>query len=324
MTRKLGIVACVWLALMATALHSEIKDFLFVHTWIFSALCAAPALLIALVEVMHSSKANELHADANRLQDEANRLQDEANEAQEEAARYYERANKYREEANSERARANEALARIAEHTKRPPTKSEMNAETLKKYLRKIAQVTNADGSSWPKPAEIVEIKDGIVTLFTPASSSSPEALGIRAHCDKVEAIEGAGGLLMLKIVERYGMPENLGQISRWEERENARAVPQFQSGPNVFRTEFSKAGTAERHYLNVFESADGQNSYMLVSSTGKDYYGDNIEISRLFLLTQLELETKGFTLSGSGTGGSKVSSVHQDENLGSTEPSRY
>lgn len=116
MKRVTAVAAIAELLLLALFLHSQVKDFLFVHTWLFSALCAVPALIIALLDLKHSGEAN-------RLQDEANRLQMEANASQEQATKYYEQANRYREEANAERARANEALSRIAEHTKKPPSK---------------------------------------------------------------------------------------------------------------------------------------------------------------------------------------------------------
>jgi hypothetical protein len=143
------------------------------------------------------------------------------------------------------------------------------------------------------------------VTLFTPVGGSSSSASAIYVHCDNVEIVEGIGGSLTLKILERYGTPQNLGQIRRWEEREKPEAAPQFSKGPNVFHVEFSKPGSAERHRLDVFESVDGQNSYMLVSSTGELLHGDSVAISRHFLLSQLELE-RGVRQSGSGTGGSK------------------
>ena len=271
MKRVAAIAAFVELALIAAILHSDIKDFLFVHTWLFSALCAAPALIIAFLELRHS--------------DEANRLQ---------------------EEANAERARANEALSRIAEHTKKAPTKAERNAERLGNYLRAKVQVVNADDSSWGSPAEIVEIKNEVVTLFTPAGFSSSTAFAVHVHCDNLEIIEGTGGSLTLKVLQRYGTTQHLGQIKTWEERQNPPAVPLISKGLNVFDAEYTKPGSPERRRLDVFESADGSNSYMLVTPSGETRYGNNVEISRHFMLMQLEFETQGYRYSGGGSGGSK------------------
>jgi hypothetical protein len=234
-------------------------------------MCAAPALIIALLDLKHSGEAN-----------------------------------RYREEANEERARANEALSRIAEHTKKPPSKAERIAAILSRHLRETAKVVNADDSQWPSPAEIVEVKNDIVALFTPAGPTSSSASAIYAPCDRVEIIEGTGGSLTLKVLERYGTAQNLGQIKKWEERENAHVAPSFPKGPNVFNIEYSKPGSADRRRLDVFESADGKNAYMLVSSNGELFVGDNVVISRHFLLAQLDLETQGFRHSSSGSGGNK------------------
>lgn len=166
----------------------------------------------------------------------------------------------------------------------------------------------NADDSNWAGPAEIVEVKNEIVTLFSPAGFSSSSASATYVQSDKIEIVEGSGGLLTLKILERYGTPQNLGQISQWEERETPRAAPHFPKGPNVFNIEFSKPGSAERRRMDVFESLDGQNSYMLEFSTGETLYGDNVAISRDFLLSRLDLETQGFRQTGLFAGASKFS----------------
>jgi hypothetical protein len=297
--RVLAIAAIVELAFLSVVLHTEIKDFLFVHPWLFSALSAAPALIIASLELLHSGEAN-------RLQEEANRLHREANASQEQASKFYEQANKFREEANAERVRANEALSRIADHTKKAPTKAERNAERLRQYLRAKAQVVNADDSQWPGVAEVVEIKDELVTLFTPAGFSSSSAFAVHVHCDELEIIERSAGKLTLKVLKRYGTTESLGQIRAWEERQNPPAGPLISKGPNVFNAEYTKPGSSERRRLDVYEAVDGSNSYMLQTASGETLYGDNVEISRQFMLIQLELEAQGFRYNGGGTGGNK------------------
>jgi hypothetical protein len=49
MKRIAAIAAVADLIFLAVVLHTEIKDFLFVHTWLFTALCATPALIIGIV-----------------------------------------------------------------------------------------------------------------------------------------------------------------------------------------------------------------------------------------------------------------------------------
>ena len=292
MKRALAIAAFVELAILSVVLHTEIKDFLYVHPWLFSGLAAAPALIIAFLELLHSGEANDLREEANRLREEANTFQGQAN--------------KFREEANEERRRANEALSRIADHTKKLPTKAEKNAERLGRYLRAKVQVVNGDESSWGNPAEVVQIENEVVTLFSPAGFSSSSAFAVHVHCENIEIIEGTGGSLTLKVLQRYGTTQQLGQIKNWEERQNPPAAPLISKGPNVFYAEYTKPGSSERRRLDVFESADSSNAYMLVTPSGEALYGNNVEISRQFQLIQLEFETQGFRYRGGGSGGSK------------------
>ncbi len=53
------------------------------------------------------------------------------------------------------------------------------------------------------------------------------------------------------------------------------------------------------------FASNDGANSFLLEASTGEKAIGDNEEISKRFMVQQIEYEAAGFIRSGSGTGGS-------------------
>lgn len=285
MRRALAIAVGIDLLFLAVVFYTPLKDFLYVHTWVLSALAAAPGIAIAFLELLHSGEANNLRREANEFRDEANTQ---------------------RGEANAQRERANEALSRIADHTKRPPTKAEKTAERLQRYLRAKAQVINADDTRWTSAAEIVEIKNDVVTLFTPAGFTSSSASVMHVHCEDLEIIEAASRSLTLKVLKRYGTTENLGQITTWEERLQPSTVPNFSKGPNIFNVQFSKPGSSEKRRLDVFESADGQNSYMLVASTGEILCGDNREVARHFLLMQLDLEVQGFRQTGSASGGSK------------------
>lgn len=284
MKKAVAIAVVVELLLLAVVFQTALKDFLYVHPWLLGILTAAPGIVIAFLELLHSGEANRLRREANDLRDEANVQHREANEWRE---------------------RANEALGRIAEHTKRQPTKADKNAERLGPYLRTKAQVINPDDTRWASAAEIVEIKNDVVTLFTPAGFSSSSASAIHVHCEDLEIIEAAGSLT-LKILRRYGTTENLGQITTWEQRLQPATVPNFSKGPNVFSVDFSKPGSSEKRRLDVFESTDGQNSYMMVASSGEILCGDNREVSRHFLLMQLDLDVQGFRQTGSASGGSK------------------
>jgi hypothetical protein len=290
MRRAFVLAAVVALVCAAILLHSNIRDFLWTHPWWHSFLVLLPTIalpVLAYSDLRHSAEANELRIEANRFRDEANDL---------------------RKEANRERTRANEALARIADHTKKSPTKSERNAEKLQKYLRSKALVINADDSRWGEAPEIVEIKDEVVTLFTPCGFSSSAAMENHVHCEDLEIVEAPVGSLSLtlKVLKRYGASRNLGEIKTWEERLQSSAAPLFSKGTNVFSAEYVKAGSQERRRLSIFESADGSNHYMLLSSPGETVYGDSQEISRKFLLAQLEFQTQGFRYGGGGSGGSK------------------
>lgn len=288
MKRVFAIAAIVDLVFLVVALYTRIKDFLFVHQWLLSALAAAPALVIAGLELFHSGEANQLRREANQLRDDGNAL---------------------RAEANVQRGRANEAFAEIATHAKRPPTKGERNAERLQHYLGEKAKVVNADGSEWGNAAEIVEIKHDVATLFLPASFSSSSASATYVQCEDLEIIESPVGSapLTLKVLKRYGTDQNLGQIKSWSERLKPEAAPVFAKGSNVFHAEYAKSGSPETRRLDVFESGDGRNHYMIVVSSGEPLFGDNIGISRHFMLNQLEYLAQGFRyIRGGGSGGSR------------------
>jgi hypothetical protein len=290
MKRVFAILAVVELVFVVVLSHSAIKDFLWTHPWWHSFLASLPAIalvVLAYLELRHSAEVNGLLKEANKFRDEAN---------------------EQRREANAERARANEALARIADHTKKPPTKAERNADRLQKYLRLKAQVFNADGSRWSEAPEIVEIKDEVVTLFSPCGYNSSAAMENHVHCEDLEITEDpvAPVQLSLKVLKLYGTARNLGEIKAWEERTQPPAAPLISKGPNVFGAEYIKKGSPERRRLDVYESSDGSNYYMLVASPGAAVYGDNKEISRKFLLAQLEYQTQGFRYNGGHSGGSK------------------
>jgi hypothetical protein len=180
MKRAFAIAAVAELAFAIFLMHSEIKEFFWTHPWWRSLLASMPAIAVAgfaYFEWLHSGEVSELNREANLLRDEAN---------------------EFRKEANRERTRANEALNAIADNTKRTPTRAERNAERLQKYLRHKAQIINADDSRWSEAAEIVEIRDEVITLFTPYGFSSSTAIESHVHCDDLEIIEAPSGSSLL------------------------------------------------------------------------------------------------------------------------------
>jgi hypothetical protein len=292
-----AVVSVAALVFLVVLLHSQIENFIGIHPWwqdFLAFLSTVSVPVLAYFELRHSTEANVLRGEANKLREENNKLADEANEQ--------------RKAANFERNRANEALARIAENTKRALTKAERIANKLQKYLGSKVQVINADDSQWPDAAEIVEIKDEIVTLFIPSSYISSTAFAVCVHCDYLEIIElPVGSLpLTLKVLKRHGPNLNLGVIKAWDERLQQPSTPHFVKGPNVFSAEYVQAGSSDKRRLDVFESADGSNNYMLIVSPGEPLYGDNKEISRKFILAQLDNQAQGFRWNGGGSGGSK------------------
>jgi hypothetical protein len=127
-------------------------------------------------------------------------------------------------------------------------------------------------------------------------------------HCEDLEIIEGPVGSapLTIKVLKRYGTSQNLGQIKTWEERLQPPTAPLIPKTRNVFNAEYVKSGSPERRRLDVYESPGGENVFMLVATPGEILSGNNVEISRHFLLAQLEYEAQGFRYNGGGSGGSK------------------
>lgn len=160
---------------------------------------------------------------------------------------------------------------------------------------------------SWGNTPEIVEVKDDIVTLFTPRTGSSNHAWCARVYCGDLEISEIPRGAspLQLKIIKRYGVDVQLGEITRWEDRDQPAAIPTFAKGDVAYRATFNKPGSPERRSLAIFTSKDGANSFLLEASTGETLTGDNVEISKLFMMMFVDYEAQGFTRNSAGTGGS-------------------
>jgi hypothetical protein len=285
MRRAAVIAVFADLALVAIVLYSSIKDFLWTHPWWHSFLVAIPTIalpILAFFELRHSSEANTLRSEANELRRENARLIAEL---------------------DTER---NMHLEQIARNTQRAVTQSERNAGVLRKHLREHVAVSEGDGT-WGNTPEIVEVGgDDIVTLFTPRTHMSSRASCVRVRCGELEITEipQGGCPLRVRILKRYGPDVDLGEITRWEDRFQPAARPVFAKGGRVYHATYAKPGSSETRRLNVYAASDGANSFLLETATEQICVGDNVEVSKRFMVLQVEYEAAGFVRNSSGTGG--------------------
>jgi hypothetical protein len=283
MKRAFAIAAVVELLFVLLLFYSDIKDFIWTHTWWHSFLVAIPTIavpILAALELQHSGEANTLRAKANDLQAENASLAAELD------------------------AERNNQLGVIARNTEKPVTRAERNASILRKHLRAKVMVYEEQGS-WPNAAEVVEVSaENIVTLFTPRDHSSTVAWCVSVLCDELEISEIPLGScpLRLKVLKRYGPNIQLGEITRWEDRLQPAATPSFSKGNTVHHTPYIKRGSPEKRNLYIYASSDGANSFLLEASTGEKVTGNNIEVSKRFLAMQVDYEAAGFRRNG-GTG---------------------
>ena len=292
---RVVVAACLvgaWF-LVLILLWSEIKDFLSGHPWQLDLLVAVATIavpILAYFELQHSGEANALRARTSDLVGEGNALR--------------ERIGELTAELDAER---NKHLEQIAANTRRPLAPAERNAETLRHHLGACVSVTEGNGS-WPSTPLIVEVSDAnIATLFTPSAGSNPQASCVQVDCGELEISEIPHGSCPLRVHvrRRYGPAVQLGEITRWEDRNLPAAAPRFSKGGNVYQATFSKEGSAETRSLRIYASADGSNSFLLEPSVGEQVVTDNVEISRRFMLLEVNYRAAGFKRSGSGTGGS-------------------
>ncbi len=272
MTRPILIaVLIVDLVIVVVLFYSGIKDFLWAHPWWQSFLAVSPEIVLAVfawIESRHSGEANDLRAEANTLRAEANRLRAELT------------------------AEQNRHLQQIADNTKKPVTLAERNADTLRKHLRANVTVTEEKGDWGTMTPEIVEVSENnIVSLFMPRGHSSSSAWCVRVRCDELEIAEIPYGScpLRLKVLKRYGPDVPLGEINRWEDRNQPAATPTFAKGDVAYHATFGKPGSPEKRSLAVFTSKNGANSFLLEVSKGDNFIGNNVEISKRFMMVQVE-----------------------------------
>jgi len=291
MKRVFAIAVVAELVIVVILLHSDIKDFLWTHPWWHSFLVAVPEIalpILAWFELRHSEEANTLRTEANEHRAEANRLQDQIASLT--------------AELDDER---NKHLQQIARNTEKPVTQAERNANALRKHLGATVTVSEGQGG-WGNTPEIVEVSDdNIVTLFSPRSPSSSRAWCVKVHCGELEITDIPQGScpLRLKVLKRYGPDVQLGEITKWEDRFQPAASLTFAKGDTASHATFVKPGSPERRSLSVFTSSDGANSFLLEASTGEKLIGDNVEISKRFMMIYVEYLAAGFTRSSAGSG---------------------
>jgi hypothetical protein len=295
MSRVFAIASVFGLLVLAALLHSGVKDFLWAHPWWHSFLIALPALILAVLELFHSGEANTLRTEANNERIRANSLHAETNVLSE-------KANQLRNEnaaltATIDRER-NEHLSNIAAQMKKPPTKAQRNGDILRQHLRKYVAVSQGAGG-WPSPPEIAEVSDdNIVSLFTPKSNMSSQAFMIQVDCDDLEITEFPKGAcpIQMKVLKQYGTTVQLGEITRWEDRQLPNANPVFAKGSNVAFALYEKQGTSIQRIVSIHIQADASNSFLLQTSEGDRMEGDNISISKRFMALQIDYLSEGFT----------------------------
>lgn len=270
-----ALVGIFYLAILALFLHSSLKDWLWEHPWWHSAIVGLPAIAFALIEYAHSNEANKLRAKLVQTTSEL----------------------------NTER---NKHLGRIAENTERQPTRAELNAKLLKKYLQTWAKVSEGD-NNWPGAAQIVDVSDNnIAALFIPSGYMSGSASRVNVDCAEMQIVEVPVGScsLQLTVLKRYGRDIPLGQITKWEERDQPKASIFPKSGGASAWAQYSKGGSSERRTLHIYPSTDGTNLFLLEATGEEDVIGDNKYISKAFRSMDVEFKAAGFHSAGSNNPG--------------------
>jgi uncharacterized membrane-anchored protein YhcB (DUF1043 family) len=306
----LGIVAIV----SGIMLYNVLRDAQWAHSWLKSTLVMLPELgtIIAVFELHHSAKANELRNQRNELAKANNDLEGVRNALAEENNTLSAVNNKLTEEYNELQRQLqterNEHLAEIARQMQRPQTVSERNAAKLRQHLGSPVVVFNDDNGRWPGTPRIAEVFEGnIAALFQPTQQGS-QAYVVYADCKDLEVIEIPSGScpLQVKVNKRYGNFIQLGEIKRWEDRKTPSAMPAFERGGTAYNAQFRKPGSSETRTLSIYTSKDGANSFQLEGSTGEPFVGDNKAVSIRFLSQQVEYLSEGFQRSTAGTGESR------------------
>jgi hypothetical protein len=312
--RGVIIMAAIVLGGLSIAFHTALRGWLCESAWFHSTLIDGPALVLVVVawkELSHSEEANghrkQMSVDLNGTKLELAGMREEAK-----------KANDLREkniELGRKNAELNEKLTaiqqEIADNLKRQPTKADRNAAILKKYMRKLASVSQ-EGTQ-PVGYEIVEIsEDNIATLFLVRGAQSTRSISNIVDCGEmtIQEAQQGGCSLRIHINKFIGQPRDWGQIARWEDRDGA--APPFDKAANATcNAVYGKGGSAEIKTLNIFQAKDGTNFFQLESSDGWAVSGDNVQVSKDFMATQVEYFAANFTRNtfspGGANGGHKL-----------------
>jgi hypothetical protein len=120
---------------------------------------------------------------------------------------------------------------------------------------------------NWSVPPEIVEVSaDNVLTLFAGRGHTSSQAWCVQVHCDELEITEipQGGCPIRLRVLKRYGSDVQLGEITKWEDRNQPAATPTFNKGGIAYQASYNKQGSSDTRHLHVFSSKDGTNSFLL------------------------------------------------------------
>lgn len=306
--RAVIIAAGVILGFLSILYHTDAKAWLCENAWFHSALVDGPAMALVIVgvlELRHSGKANEERRKANAFRDDANALRNEANRFRDEANDLRRQNLRLTEQVGFEQ---NRNLKLIAEHTKPAMTKAQRHAEVLRKYMRRMASVSLHGERNAPIPLEIVDVTDDdIVTLFSVAGQNSLRAYYTKVDCGELTVDEMAHGScpVRINVLKYHGQAVDLGQIAKWEDlNQAATAVPAIEKGPMVWHASYGKGGSAETRTLHVYQSKDGSNRFQLEANPGGTFIGDNVQVSKQCVIHQVEYFAEKFERRGSGSEG--------------------
>lgn len=297
MRRTLQVLLGVVVLVSGVVLYSVLRDANWAHSWLKSLLVMLPEVgtIVAIVESHHAAKANELRGERNELAKLNNDLDKVRNDL-------LERNTALLGELDAKR---NAHLQEIARQVQRPQSLADRNAAKLRQFVGRPVAVTNRDNSRWGTPPLIAEVSDdGIVALFLPARQGS-QATVTFADCADIEITDIPRGdcPVQIKVNKLHGGLVQLGEITRWEDRRTAAAAPNFERGGTAFDARYTKPGTSDARTAFIYSSRDGSNSFLLETSTGERFVGDNKAVSIRFLSQQVEYLSDGFRRAGMGTG---------------------
>jgi hypothetical protein len=291
----LGIVVVA----LSVLFYTTAKVWLCANAWFHSALIDGPALALAIIAWRELGHTRDISENLNETKLELGKQTAEASKANE----YRSRMTELEEQNVGLREKLAASTQQIADNLKRPPTKAERNAAILRNCMRKLASVSQ-EGTQ-PIGYEIVEISDdNIVKLFLVRGAHSTRSFSNIADCGEmtIEETPQGGCALRIHISKFIGQPRDWGQCMKWEDRYGT--APSFEKAPGAAcNASYGKGGSAETRTLNIFQSKDGTNSFVLESSEGWAVNGDNVQVSKDFMASQIEYFAANFTRSTYGTG---------------------